>query len=125
MPPSRLLPDIVVATIKSGDGVHFPTPGMIVNVHYCAFLSDGTKFDSSRDRARPLRFKVGAEAVIPGLDLAIARLTIGERLVILLTSLSMIHSCLCSLILCCILLYNHHSHYSPSIHFTPFTKCQS
>jgi FKBP-type peptidyl-prolyl cis-trans isomerase len=74
-----MLPDIQVATIKSGDGVHFPTPGVVVNCHYCAFLTDGTKFDSSRDRGRPLRFKVGAEAVIPGLDLAVARLTIGER----------------------------------------------
>ena len=80
MPPrTSTLPDVVVATIKSGDGVHFPTKGDIVNIHYCAFLPDGTKFDSSRDRGRPLRFKVGAEAVIPGLDLAVARLTIGER----------------------------------------------
>lgn len=77
--PLRTLPDVVVATIKSGDGVHFPTPGVIVNVHYCAFKTDGTKFDSSRDRGRPLRFKVGAQAVIPGLDLAVVRLTIGER----------------------------------------------
>jgi FK506-binding protein 1 len=45
------------------------------------FLKDGTnkRFDSSRDRDKPFRFKVGAEQVIPGLDKGIQQLSTHER----------------------------------------------
>jgi FK506-binding protein 1 len=42
-------------------------------------LNDGRRFDSSRDRGKPFKFKIGAEQVIPGLDLGVAQLSIGER----------------------------------------------
>ena len=47
----------------SGD---ITTKGNIVVVHYSGFLSDGTKFDSSHDRARPFNFTLGENRVIKG-----------------------------------------------------------
>ncbi len=44
-----------------------------------SYLPDGSRFDSSRDRNKPFKFKLGAEQVIPGLDLGVAQLSIGER----------------------------------------------
>lgn len=63
--------EVYVETIKSGDGNNFPKQGDTVTVHYDAFLVGvdglmGGKFDSSRDREKPLKFKVGSEEVIPG-----------------------------------------------------------
>lgn len=42
-------------------------------------LPDGRKFDSSRDREKPFKFKLGAEQVIPGLDEGVERLCMKER----------------------------------------------
>ena len=42
-------------------------------------LPDGKQFDSSRDRGKPFKFKLGAEQVIPGLDEGVSQLSIGER----------------------------------------------
>lgn len=63
----------------AGDGANYPRPGNTVTVHYTGYLPDGTRFDSSRDRKKPFRFKLGTEQVIPGLDLAIAQLSLNER----------------------------------------------
>jgi FK506-binding protein 1 len=49
-------------------------------------LQDGKKFDSSRDREKPFKFKLGAEQVIPGLDEAVERLCIKERAKIFIPS---------------------------------------
>ena len=53
--------------------------GAKVSVHYTGMLTDGTKFDSSRDRGRPIQFTLGAREVIPGWELGIAGMKKGER----------------------------------------------
>jgi len=45
--------------IKEGTGTELPGHNNEVSVHYVGTLLDGTKFDSSRDRNEPFKFKLG------------------------------------------------------------------
>ncbi|HYO75090.1 MAG TPA: FKBP-type peptidyl-prolyl cis-trans isomerase [Thermoanaerobaculia bacterium] len=63
---------------RPGTGAQ-PQPGQIVSVHYTGWLTDGTKFDSSRDRHEPLEFPLGAGRVIRGWDEGVAAMKIGEK----------------------------------------------
>jgi FKBP-type peptidyl-prolyl cis-trans isomerase len=47
-------------------------------VHYVGTLTDGTKFDSSRDRGQGFRFTLGRGEVIQGWDNGVAGMKIGE-----------------------------------------------
>eukprot|EP01031_Cornospumella_fuschlensis_P027862 gene27863-33645_t len=71
--------DVQVEIFAAGDGINYPTKGNTVTIHYTGSLKDGAIFDSSRDRGKPFKFKLGADQVIPGLDLGVAQLSIGER----------------------------------------------
>ena len=51
--------------------------GNTVTVHYTGTLTDGTTFDSSRQRD-PLSFQVGDGQVIPGFDNAVVGMAVGE-----------------------------------------------
>lgn len=42
--------------------------GALITVNYEGFLEDGTKFDSSFDRGKPLQFVIGTGRVIKGWD---------------------------------------------------------
>ena len=50
-----------------------------VQVHYTGTLLDGTKFDSSVDRGKPISFPIGTGRVIPGWDEGIMLLKEGEK----------------------------------------------
>ncbi len=58
--------------VKSGDTVH---------IHYTGTLTDGTVFDSS-DGRDPLTFEVGSGQIIPGLDVAIPGMAVGEKKIV-------------------------------------------
>ena len=53
--------------------------GKMVNVHYSGFLTDGSLFDSSVERAQPFSFALGEGRVIKGWDEGIALLKVGEK----------------------------------------------
>ena len=56
-----------------------PQPGQIVSVQYTGWLTNGTKFDSSRDRKQPFEFPLGQGRVIKGWDEGVAAMKIGEK----------------------------------------------
>ncbi|WP_127846339.1 peptidylprolyl isomerase [Psychroflexus aestuariivivens] len=56
-----------------------PKPRQKVKVHYEGYLMNGKKFDSSRDRGKPIEFTVGVGQVIPGWDEGLQKLKTGEK----------------------------------------------
>lgn len=70
---------VQVNSLSPGDGQTFPKTGQTVVVHYTGTLENGTKFDSSRDRGVPFKFRIGRGEVIKGWDEGVAQLSVGER----------------------------------------------
>ena len=58
---------LVIDEIEVGNG-ETAVKGKMVSVHYTGWLTDGTKFDSSKDRNDPFNFPLGAGHVIRGWD---------------------------------------------------------
>ncbi|CAO2184376.1 unnamed protein product [Urochloa humidicola] len=65
--------------LKEGEGWETPEVGDEVEVHYTGTLLDGSKFDSSRDRGDPFKFKLGQCQVIKGWDQGIKTMKKGEN----------------------------------------------
>ncbi|HEX9803631.1 MAG TPA: FKBP-type peptidyl-prolyl cis-trans isomerase [Gammaproteobacteria bacterium] len=51
--------------------------GQTVSVHYTGWLENGSKFDSSKDRNDPFRFRLGAGQVIRGWDEGVQGMKVG------------------------------------------------
>lgn len=56
-----------------------PRVGQTAVVHYTGTLTDGTKFDSSRDKGQPYSFALGTGSVIKGWDEGVATMKVGGR----------------------------------------------
>lgn len=64
--------------IQKGSGAK-AAQGQTVSVHYKGQLPDGTVFDSSFKRNKPIDFQLGVGQVIPGWDEGIQLLHVGEK----------------------------------------------
>ena len=62
--------------IKVGNGA-LPKAGQTVVVHYTGWLTDGKKFDSSKDHGTPFEFPLGKGSVIKGWDEGLSTMKIG------------------------------------------------
>ena len=67
---------LIIEELTLGDG-EIATSGQQVTVHYTGWLTDGTKFDSSKDRDDPFEFGLGAGQVIRGWDEGVQGMKIG------------------------------------------------
>ncbi|MFH1392984.1 MAG: FKBP-type peptidyl-prolyl cis-trans isomerase [Patescibacteria group bacterium] len=68
---------VQIEILKEGTGA-VAKNGDTVSVHYVGVLENGTKFDSSVDRGVPFEFPLGAGKVIPGWDIGVEGMKIGE-----------------------------------------------
>ncbi|HEY3347222.1 MAG TPA: FKBP-type peptidyl-prolyl cis-trans isomerase [Nitrospirota bacterium] len=65
-----------IEDIKVGTGPEAKA-GQTVSVHYTGWLTDGKKFDSSKDRNEPFMFHLGGGEVIPGWDQGVVGMKVG------------------------------------------------
>jgi len=67
---------LVIDDIKEGNGAA-AAAGQSVTVHYTGWLTDGRKFDSSKDRNDPFVFSLGKGHVIKGWDEGVQGMRVG------------------------------------------------
>ena len=68
---------IQIEELRPGAGAE-AVAGKTVTVHYVGTLTNGQKFDSSRDRGSGFSFRLGAGEVIAGWDQGVAGMKIGQ-----------------------------------------------
>ena len=75
-PQPQAITELKIEDNKVGDGATAEA-GKSVTVHYTGWLTNGTKFDSSKDRSQPFTFQLGAGQVIKGWDQGVAGMKVG------------------------------------------------
>ena len=79
--PSVLLESgLMLKQVKAGDGRTFPKDGDKLFVEYAGYLQNGQLFDSTKNRDL-FSFQLGASQVIPGWEVALKHMSLGERAV--------------------------------------------
>lgn len=78
MPAITTPSGLIIEDLTEGDG-DAACAGQLVSVHYTGWLTDGSKFDSSKDRNDPFDFSLGARHVIAGWDEGVQGMKIGGR----------------------------------------------
>ena len=68
---------------KKGTGRRLKKDDTVV-LHYTGMLTNGVKFDSSRDRNEPFSFKLGAGQVIKGWDEGVGKLRVGDHAILVI-----------------------------------------
>jgi FKBP-type peptidyl-prolyl cis-trans isomerase len=74
--PGQSVSELKIEDVKVGTGDE-AVAGKAVTVHYTGWLTNGTKFDSSKDRGEPFRFQLGVGQVIKGWDQGVAGMKVG------------------------------------------------
>ena len=69
---------LVIEELVQGDG-QTAAAGQRVTVHYTGWLTNGTKFDSSKDRNDPFVFGLGQGQVIRGWDEGVQGMQVGGK----------------------------------------------
>ena len=67
---------LLIEELRVGNGDE-AMPGQFVSVHYTGWLTDGNKFDSSKDRDEPFEFSLGQRMVIAGWDEGVLGMRVG------------------------------------------------
>jgi FKBP-type peptidyl-prolyl cis-trans isomerase len=65
-----------IQDLKVGSGAEAESGHQVI-VHYVGTLTNGKKFDSSRDQDEPFGFRLGAGQVIKGWDQGVAGMKVG------------------------------------------------
>ncbi|KAF9526546.1 hypothetical protein CPB83DRAFT_857713, partial [Crepidotus variabilis] len=79
--PAFAVSELVIENLKTPEScTKKSASGDNLEVHYTGtLLSNGNKFDSSRDRNQPFKLRVGAGQVIKGWDEGLVGMCVGER----------------------------------------------
>ena len=67
---------LTIEDVTVGSGA-VAVAGQKVKVHYTGWLTNGTKFDSSKDRGDPFEFPLGGGRVIKGWDEGVQGMKVG------------------------------------------------
>ncbi len=78
MPAITTASGLIIEDLVTGEGAE-AAAGQEVTVHYTGWLTDGKKFDSSKDRDDPFVFPLGGGRVIRGWDEGVQGMKIGGK----------------------------------------------
>eukprot|EP01115_Flamella_aegyptia_P015196 TRINITY_DN91563_c0_g1_i1.p1 TRINITY_DN91563_c0_g1~~TRINITY_DN91563_c0_g1_i1.p1 ORF type:complete len:120 (+),score=23.53 TRINITY_DN91563_c0_g1_i1:41-400(+) len=70
---------VEIEVIQPGDGKTFPKQNDQLYIEYKGYLEDGTVFDSSYDRGKPITFLIGIGSVIKGWDEGVMKMSLNEK----------------------------------------------